>query len=32
MVTPSASIVPTIVETGYKGIPIHDALELEIVL
>ena len=26
------SIVPTIIETGYKGIPIHDALELEIVL
>lgn len=24
------SIVPTIIETGYKGIPIHDALELEI--
>jgi GNAT superfamily N-acetyltransferase len=26
------SIVPTIIETGYKGIPIHDAIELEIAL
>lgn len=26
------SIVPTVIETGYKGIAIHDALELEIAL
>ncbi|MFJ5369500.1 GNAT family N-acetyltransferase [Bosea sp. CER48] len=26
------SVVPTIIKTGYKDIPIHDALELEIAL
>ncbi|WP_353186792.1 GNAT family N-acetyltransferase [Bosea sp. (in: a-proteobacteria)] len=26
------SVVPTIIETGYKDIPIHDAIELEIAL
>lgn len=26
------SVVPTIVKTGYKDIPIHDAIELEIAL
>lgn len=26
------SVIPTIIETGYHGIPVHDALELEIEL
>jgi GNAT superfamily N-acetyltransferase len=26
------SVIPTIVRTGYQGIPVHDALELEIEL
>ncbi|KQU50120.1 hypothetical protein ASG72_19185 [Bosea sp. Leaf344] len=26
------SVIPTIIETGYQGIPVHDALELEIEL
>ncbi|WP_186419632.1 hypothetical protein [Bosea sp. CS1GBMeth4] len=26
------SVIPTIIKTGYQGIPVHDALELEIEL